>query len=125
MIKPIQPILIVVAITTAFVFYRRLRSRVLDRSLIVVATVSGVVLVSFPELSKVLANYLGVGRGVDLVFYVGLVVLGFLWLELAARQRQTEDTLTEIVRSFALLKAEKPQDDTTNPPGDSERPHDP
>jgi hypothetical protein len=104
-VKPIQPILIIVAVVAALVFYRRLRTRVLDRAVIVLATVSGVTLSAFPELSKSLAHVFGVGRGVDLVIYVGLVVLGLLWLELAARQRRLEVSLTEIARTLALRDA--------------------
>ena len=125
MVKPIQPILIVFAITTALVFYQRLRNRTLDRTLIVAATICGVVLVTFPDLSRVLANGLGVGRGVDLVIYIGLAVLGFLWLELAARQRKTEESLTEIVRSVALLKSQGPNIDQDSGTGEFDRPSDP
>lgn len=124
MIKPIQPILIILAVTTAAIFYRKLRSRTLDRAVILLATLIGCLLVSFPKLSQVLAHALGVGRGVDLVFYIGFVVLGFLWLETTSRLRRIEQSLTDLTRAIALGEAAPPEEDLERSADRSSAAHD-
>jgi len=59
----------------------------------------------FPELSNRAAHLVGVGRGVDLVFYLSIVVLLFLVFNLYLGQKTTEDQLTIVVRELAISQA--------------------
>ena len=66
--------------------------------------VAGVVAVLFPDAVTWLAQRVGVGRGTDLVLYVG--VIGFLSTTVALYQRigHLETRITTLTRALALLE---------------------
>lgn len=66
---------------------------------------SGAVLIARPDLSSAVASWAGIGRGVDLVVYLAVLVLFVIVLRLVLRQRQLERELTLMVRELALLEA--------------------
>ncbi|MEX2162611.1 MAG: DUF2304 domain-containing protein [Anaerolineales bacterium] len=104
---PIQWLLILVAAAIVVVYFNRLRTRLLDRFIFFVLAVVAIALVLQPEWANDVAHFLGVGRGADLLVYVGFSGLAFLWLGLYSRQRELDRRLTEIARKLALLEAEK------------------
>lgn len=57
-----------------------------------------------PGITQFFAGILGVGRGADAVFYVGLVALSYAVFRLYLRSRQLEQQLTVLVRRLALEK---------------------
>lgn len=75
-------------------------------SLWIVAT--GVIL--FPESTIWVARALGIGRGVDLVLYVSVILTLYLIFRLYVRMEQVERGMTQVVRAIALRDA-----DTVNP----------
>jgi len=106
---PIQILLILAAIVVLLVYFNRLRSRLLDRVLFFVLAVLAVIMVVRPDWANDVAHFLGVGRGADLVVYLGITGLAFLWLGLYTRQREMDVRLTELARRLAILQAEKPK----------------
>lgn len=58
-----------------------------------------------PDATNILADYVGVGRGADLVVYTGLVALFYISHRLMLRQHQLSDELTELVRQIAIEQA--------------------
>lgn len=106
---PIQIILVAIAVVLVAFYFRRLRTRLLDRAIFFVFGILAVVLVLQPEWANEIAHRLGVGRGADLLVYVGFSALAFLWLGLYSRQREMDERLTELARKMALLGAEKPK----------------
>ena len=58
-----------------------------------------------PNFTRAVANFLGIGRGTDLVMYCGLfaAAIGFFFFYL--RFRQLEANLTKIVRHLAIKEA--------------------
>jgi hypothetical protein len=66
-----------------------------------------VIVVLVPDVTNVLAQAVGVGRGADLVVYVSLAVLFYSLFRLAARQEQQHHELTELVRKIAIAQGEK------------------
>ncbi len=58
-----------------------------------------------PEATNIVADYVGVGRGADLVVYTGLVSLFYIAHRLMLRQHQLSDEMTELVRQIAIEKA--------------------
>lgn len=105
---PIQLVLLLLLVAVAVVYFRRLRSRLFDRLLFIFIVVSGVAMVARPDWATEVANFFGVGRGADLVAYLGLSGLGLLWLGMYSRQRELEEKLTELARQLAILQAEQP-----------------
>lgn len=107
--RPIQLLLIVFAIVLAVLYFQRLRSRLLDRAIFFLIAVAAIIMVARPEWATEVAHFVGVGRGADLVAYLGISGLAFLWLRLYVRQRDMEAKLTELARQLAIKRAEKPK----------------
>ena len=67
---------------------------------------AGGVAVLFPERTDIVANYMGVGRGVDLITYLfevaGIFILIHYYTKFVELQRQ----LTTLTRELASLKAD-------------------
>ncbi|MQC26604.1 MAG: DUF2304 domain-containing protein [Chloroflexi bacterium] len=106
---PIQLLLLLIVAVIVLLYFRRLRTRLFDRLFFLMIGASAGVLVAKPEWATAIANALGVDRGADLVNYLGLLGLGFLWLVLYTRQREIDDRLTDLARKMALLEAKKPK----------------
>jgi hypothetical protein len=103
---PIQLVLIVFSIVIVLFYFQRLRSRLLDRAAFFLLVMVAVLMVLRPDWANNVANYLGVGRGADLVSYLGISGLAFLWLGLYTRQRDLDVRLTELARRLTILQAE-------------------
>lgn len=68
-----------------------------------------VILMAFaPQTSDVVADLVGVGRGVDLIVYISLPVLFYVVFRLAVRQDQMKKEMTDLVRKIAIDRAEEP-----------------
>ncbi len=68
------------------------------------------VLALVPAISQVFANILGVGRGVDAVFYFGFVGVAYGFFRLHLTIRRLESQMTSVVRAIALERAVEPSD---------------
>ena len=68
----------------------------------------GVVFVLKPEWTGSIARDLGVGRGTDLMMYLGFTGLGFFVLMLWSKLRDMDARLTAIVRELALKNSAEP-----------------
>jgi hypothetical protein len=105
---PIQLALLAGLLLTAVLYWSRMRSKLRDRALVFAIILLGIVLVADPELSNRIARAFGVGRGADLVSYLGLLCGGFCVLLLFSHQRTMQLHITSLVRELAVLRAEKP-----------------
>ncbi len=54
-----------------------------------------------PRATVFLANYLGVGRGADLVVYASLIFVFYMIFRLFARQKNLEKDISKIVEEIA------------------------
>jgi len=106
--RPVQFILVLLLLAVTLVYFRRLRSGLLDRLIVLVFAGLGIVMTVFPDLTTGLANLVGVGRGVDLFFYLAIVGLGFACLLLYSKIRDLESSITELTRAVAVKKANAP-----------------
>ncbi len=61
-----------------------------------------VFLVLWPNSTGVVANYLGIGRGADFVFYVSLVVIFYILFKLNVKLEAVGRDVTKIVRKESL-----------------------
>jgi hypothetical protein len=102
---PAQPILIGLLAVVVFLYFARLRSRTSDGLLVVVCSCVSALLVIHPTFATRIANLVGIGRGVDLIFYVSIPGLALLVLLLFARTRDLNMKLTAVAREIALAKA--------------------
>ena len=103
---PIKPVLIGAVLLFAAIYFAKLRSRLWDRMLVLLFVALGVGSIANPNLTTVIAHRLGVGRGVDLLFYFSLVGFGFVVLLLFSRIRELQRQVTNLARELALHAAD-------------------
>jgi len=108
--KAIQFILVPSLILMVLVYFLHLRSRLVDRMIVLLFGIASCSMVLFPNATQKLANLLGVGRGVDLVMYLGLLGLAFICLLLFSKLRQLDQLMTQIVRKKAIEDPHHPKD---------------
>jgi hypothetical protein len=105
---PVQPILVCILLIGVTLYFRRLRSRLADRIVVSLALVSALILVAFPEWANLIAHKIGVGRGVDLIFYLAIPGLALAGLLLVSKVLMLEERICELSRPFALRDAVEP-----------------
>lgn len=60
-----------------------------------------------PEITSYLANFLGIGRGADLIVYLSIVVIFYLIFRIFVRLNKTDQQITKLVREDAIRNVEK------------------
>ena len=84
---------------------RGARGQALQRLAILLALLLGIFAVVFPDVTQGAADLLGIGRGVDLVFY-GCIVGGISYIVATTlRLRKADRDFTVLARKMALLEA--------------------
>jgi hypothetical protein len=99
--------LILSALLACIVLYawrERRRSRLVS-ALALAAALAGVYLVWVPSHASTLANWAGVGRGVDLVIYLWVVISLLLLLNLHLKLRAQLELITILARQIAIATA--------------------
>jgi hypothetical protein len=106
----IQIVLLILIILAILYFWLRYKTRSIGLKpflmMLVFWLVAGV-LVVLPESTSRLADILGVGRGVDVVFYFSLLLIFYLIFKIFVRIEKIEQNITKIVSKIALEDKEK------------------
>ena len=76
------------------------------RLFIIVALIAGFVAVLFPGYTTLVASYLGIGRGADLLLYAFVVFALFYVVHHYRRQLWQEKVTTNLARALTLAQAE-------------------
>ena len=71
----------------------------------VIAACGGLYFVWLPTHATLLAEFVGIGRGVDLIIYVWVVISLLILLNLHLKLRSQTELITELAREIAILKA--------------------
>ncbi|MDP3771586.1 MAG: DUF2304 domain-containing protein [bacterium] len=98
-------LLLLAAIIGLFWVARRSQNRQLSRWAVFMWALLWVAVgfVSFiPELTNRLADFLGIGRGADVVIYAAIVVLLALLFRVSVRLEQLDRAITTVTRELAL-----------------------
>ena len=103
--RPIQFILILGLLTSLLVYRYAFRSTLRDRILVLSFLFSGLLAVLFPDHTSMIAEFLGVGRGSDLIMYFFFVAAVFFAILFYSKLSRIEDGQTEIVRFLAISTA--------------------
>lgn len=103
----IQIILIIGLIAIGFILTARLSTGVFIKPLWAGFTVLGIYFVLYPDTTTLIAHWLGVDRGTDLMLYFFMLGTFFALTHLYARQRELKAQLTNLVREEAIRNAEK------------------
>lgn len=106
--------LAVLALLVLYAFGQRRRSGPISYG-IILAALTGAVLVIFPDLSTSVARAVGVGRGADLIFYVFMLIVFASIANLHLRLRAQNEVVTLLARELALSNAKTPR--KTREPG--------
>ena len=88
------------------------------------AVFAGVYFVWLPDHATLVANWLGVGRGTDLMIYLWILLSFAIGLNLHFKIRAARQDITDLTRAIAIASAKEPG--TASPelsarPGDEDR----
>jgi hypothetical protein len=114
--RPIQFILVPLLLFWLVLFWVRLRAQPWLRALVALVLGTTLIFTLFPDSSTWVANLVGVGRGVDIVIYLGMVGLAVGLLLLYLRVQRLEAKLAEVGRQVALQGARPPSPPHDSPP---------
>jgi hypothetical protein len=107
-------VLVIAAVMSLLVFLLRSRGSIQTRAWVkvgyVVFVIAGIYAVLRPEDTTVLANWLGVGRGTDLMLYLLIVAFAFTTLSTYLHFKDVELRYTALARAIALESAQRPED---------------
>ncbi len=103
--RPIQFILILGLLASLLIYLYAFRSTLRDRILVLGFLFSGLLAVLFPDLTSTIAEFLGVGRGSDLVMYFFFVAAVFFAMLFYSKLSRIEHRQTEIIRFLAISTA--------------------
>ena len=81
------------------------RTVALRKSFVIVFVLTMLVFTLAPEWSGIIANYFGIGRGADLLFYLSHLVLFFIAFMYFLKFKALESRMTRLVRQLALSQA--------------------
>lgn len=107
----IQVLLIVAILCLALLYYFKQKKAIAESVAFFLLIIAGIYFVLFPQSTSVVAQFLGVGRGTDLVFYCSFVVFVFFFIKLYIKIEKLESKLTEFIQKDALNKAVDKLDD--------------
>lgn len=85
-------------------FMQSSRFRVLPWFLAGLSIIS-IYFVLFPESTTIIANYLGIGRGADLILYIWVIITIILFFFLKLKLRAYHQELTSLSRVVAINNA--------------------
>ena len=106
--------LVIAAVIALLVFLLRSRGSVQARAWVkvgyVVFVVAGIYAVLRPNDTTVVAHWVGVGRGTDLMLYLLIVAFAFTTLSTYLHFRDVELRYTRLARAIALEGARRPVD---------------
>jgi hypothetical protein len=85
---------------------RSASQQAIRRLFIIVALAAGFFAVLFPNYTTVVASYLGIGRGADLLLYAFVVFALFYVVHQYRRQLWQQKVTTDLARALTLAQAE-------------------
>jgi len=103
--RALLSLLLCCVLVYAWVEYRR--SPVIALSS-VVASLAGIYFVWVPSHSTLVAEFVGVGRGADLVLYLWVCISLIVLLNLHLKLRAQHELITKLARSIAMANVQSP-----------------
>ena len=85
---------------------RSASQQAIRRLFIIIALAAGFFAVLFPSYTTMVASYLGIGRGADLLLYAFVVFALFYVVHQYRRQLWQQKVTTDLARALTLAKAE-------------------
>ena len=110
MFTTIQIILLAIIIFAISRVYLRFREGVLSRQATffwLFIWIAGLVGVSLPQTTTRIAEFFGVGRGVDIIVYISLAIIFYLVFRIYVMIEDLRSEITFLVRQIALQNSSK------------------
>lgn len=107
---PIKVILIILLVLVLRTFLVQKSMLLPKRFLALIVFLVLVFLVIFPDFSTKVANFIGVGRGVDLIFYLSHLFLLLLIVTLWRKINLQNNIITKLARQISIQKPVKQKD---------------
>ena len=101
--------LTIILVGACLMTWRRLRQRAIrpgEASIWSVLWILAMIVVWRPDTSTRIAQWVGIGRGADLILYLSVILLLILVFQLHVAHVRLERTLTEFIRRQALQEFE-------------------
>lgn len=105
----IQFILTIILLGACFLTWKRARQQAIRNAEALIWSVMWIMallVVWRPDTSTVIAQWVGIGRGADLILYAAVTLLLILVFQLHVAHVRLERTLTELIRRQALQEFE-------------------
>ena len=106
-------VLLIAAVVSLLIFLLRSRSSAQSRAWVKLGylgfIVAGIYAVLRPNDTTVLANWLGVDRGTDLMVYALVIAFAFTTLSAYMRFKDLESRYARLARAIALETAQQPE----------------
>ena len=102
---PIQFVITLFAVFAVYRAYRAFFADILDRRKFLMWScfwTAVVIVIYLPQTTDFVAKILGVGRGVDVVLYISILVLFYGLFQQSRKVDKLERSLTELVRQLAI-----------------------
>ena len=97
--------LVVLAMGLDILRYRQGKISALGFFLWLVLWMGAATVIVFPDSTGMAARLFGLGRGVDLVLYVSIILILYLLFKVYVRLEQVDREITQIVRALALRES--------------------
>ena len=100
-----QIIMVLIAISTIAFSYQRLRTKKTSPAAFVLLVVLWIFLLLFtfkPDLTVPLANLFGIGRGIDLLLIIGLLISLYMGFRLYIKFDDMNQQINDLVRELAI-----------------------
>ncbi len=107
LIQIIVILFVVFALSRAFLRFKDKKISNMEFVFWVIVWLAVLTVVFRPEITNVFANYLGIERGIDVVIYLGILLLFYLMFRLYVKIDVLEKNITKVVRKEAIEKAKR------------------
>lgn len=115
MTTPIQLLLISALSAMGLVALARLGKPLASRMVVLTLLLTAILCVLHPELTTMAARRMGVGRGTDLIIYLGSLIFTYLLLLSHLRMLRLERQLRTVIREHSIQTAHFPDSPQSHP----------
>lgn len=95
-------IILLLSLTFLIVFVIKSKSILIERVLSISLLMGALFLSIFPTFATAIANFVGIGRGTDLILYIFILFVFYRLSIISDRFHRIDRKLTEIVREIAI-----------------------
>lgn len=95
------------ALSRVFLRYKDKSIKAIEFFFWSVVWIGVIALALFPGIFTALSKFIGIGRGVDILLYFGMIILFYLIFRLYVKIENQKKELTLLVREFAVRKGEE------------------